>query len=157
VRLPAGTLGVPPTTPSPPPVTPRVRREPHTLLSRSTHWDSSQDTAGDSSPDRWKSHEIPTFVASVDLYRSTFSRLRNRSCGRRTRPGAYSPPVRHRHRLARLGPTRPLRNGITERTPHYCSGRAWSQPKPRRMRSRRPVKSTSNPSMSAMLPTLTSS
>jgi hypothetical protein len=47
---PAEIRVTPPTTPSPPPVTPQIYRAPRTLQSRNTRRDSSRGSAGDSLP-----------------------------------------------------------------------------------------------------------
>jgi hypothetical protein len=72
---------------------------PHTLQSRSSHPDSSPDTAGDSTPDAWKSHRNPTVTPAVCHDRSTSGRPRRLSAGRpwpedHVNPAAASLPVR---------------------------------------------------------------
>src|ERR1700676_1941589 len=61
-------------TPSPPPLTPGIYREFRTNDPDNSRPDSSPGTAGDSTPDTWKTHEIPAFTTSAGLYRSTFGR-----------------------------------------------------------------------------------
>ena len=85
--LPADNRVTPALTPSRPLVTPRFCRGLHTRRCRSSHRDSSPDTAGDSTPDAWKSHRISAFTFAAGTLRSTFSRPRSPSTGRPMQPG----------------------------------------------------------------------